>query len=109
MSKFHYLVLRNLDCGYLKKISSLILIFFQTLSAWKITGRLVTVAFLYTIPWDNMLVYKAGWSYIPDRVLYTIGYVPIEEYAFFVIETVIICGIVTQMIGGQCLYLFSTE
>ena len=29
------------------------------------------------------------WTYPPDRVFATVGYVPVEEYAFFVIQTVI--------------------
>ncbi|KAJ3066030.1 hypothetical protein HDU98_010630 [Podochytrium sp. JEL0797] len=32
-----------------------------------------------------------AWTYAPDKVLGVIGYVPVEEYAFFVIQTVITC------------------
>jgi lycopene beta-cyclase len=45
------------------------------------------IAFVYTTPWDNYLVYREVWGYPPGRVLGTIGYVPVEEYAFFVIQT----------------------
>ena len=45
------------------------------------------IAFIYTTPWDNYLVYLGVWGYPPGRVLGTIGYVPIEEYAFFLIQT----------------------
>jgi lycopene beta-cyclase len=45
------------------------------------------VAFVYTTPWDNYLVYREVWGYPPGRVLATIGYVPLEEYAFFLIQT----------------------
>jgi lycopene cyclase domain-containing protein len=44
------------------------------------------IALLYTTPWDNYLVYRGVWSYGSDRVLGIIGYVPIEEYAFFVLQ-----------------------
>jgi putative membrane protein len=47
------------------------------------------IAVLYTTPWDNYLVYKSVWGYGPDRVLATIGYVPVEEYAFFVLQTIL--------------------
>ena len=47
----------------------------------------VLIAFVYTTPWDNYLVYREVWGYPPGRVLATIGYVPVEEYAFFVIQT----------------------
>ncbi len=50
---------------------------------------LVVVAFVYTTPWDNYLVFKEIWSYPPERVLGRVGYVPYEEYAFFVLQTVI--------------------
>lgn len=44
------------------------------------------IAFFYTTPWDNYLVYKNVWSYGPDRVLGVIGYVPVEEYVFFLAQ-----------------------
>ncbi len=50
---------------------------------------LVGVAFLYTAPWDNYLVFREVWSYPPERVLGRIGYVPLEEYAFFVLQTLL--------------------
>lgn len=47
----------------------------------------LVMAFVYTTPWDNYLVYREVWGYPPGRVWFTVGYVPIEEYAFFVIQT----------------------
>lgn len=44
------------------------------------------IAFVYTIPWDNYLVYRGVWTYGPERVLGTIGYVPVEEYLFFLLQ-----------------------
>lgn len=44
------------------------------------------IALAYTTPWDNYLVARAVWWYGPNRVLGTIGYVPIEEYLFFVLQ-----------------------
>jgi lycopene beta-cyclase len=41
------------------------------------------IAFVYTTPWDNYLVSQGIWWYGPDRVMGTIGWVPIEEYMFF--------------------------
>ena len=52
-------------------------------------GLIALVAFVYTIPWDNYLVYREVWSYGADRVLGTIGYVPIEEYAFFILQPIL--------------------
>jgi lycopene cyclase domain-containing protein len=50
---------------------------------------IAAVAVLYTTPWDNYLVFKEVWTYGDDRVLGTIGYVPLEEYAFFVLQTIL--------------------
>lgn len=47
---------------------------------------LSAIALVYTTAWDNYLIYKNVWSYGPDRVLGTIGYVPIEEYLFFIFQ-----------------------
>ena len=47
------------------------------------------IALVYTTPWDNYLVYREIWWYGPDRVLGTIGWVPIEEYMFFLFQPVL--------------------
>ena len=50
----------------------------------------VAVALAYTTPWDNYLVATRVWWY--DRKLVTglvLGYVPIEEYTFFVLQTLL--------------------
>jgi lycopene beta-cyclase len=57
--------------------------------AWGALGVHVFIALLYTTPWDNYLVYREVWGYPEGRVLATIGYVPVEEYAFFVIQTLL--------------------
>ena len=51
------------------------------------------IATIYTIPWDNYLIYSNSWSYPSERILFTIGYVPIEEYMFFGLDAAIVCGI----------------
>lgn len=49
---------------------------------------LVVVAVLYTTPWDNYLVATNVWWYDPALVTgIVIGWVPIEEYTFFVLQT----------------------
>jgi lycopene beta-cyclase len=49
----------------------------------------IFLAVTYTTPWDNYLVYRKVWGYPEGSVLFTIGYVPFEEYLFFVFQTVI--------------------
>ncbi|KAF7726622.1 hypothetical protein EC973_008586 [Apophysomyces ossiformis] len=46
------------------------------------------MAFGTATPWDNYIVYHRAWSYCPNCVVAVIGYVPLEEYMFFVIMTV---------------------
>ncbi len=56
---------------------------------WWPLAAMFVAAFVYTTPWDNFLVANAIWTYPPGRVLATIGYVPVEEYAFFGLQTVL--------------------
>lgn len=50
----------------------------------------VILAVVYTTPWDNYLVATGVWYYNPDLVTgIVLGYVPIEEYTFFVLETIL--------------------
>ena len=53
---------------------------------------LALLAVVWTTPWDNYLIYKEVWWYGADKVLGTIGYVPIEEYFFFVIQCYFTAG-----------------
>lgn len=57
--------------------------------SWVILGHVV-IAIIYTTPWDNYLVATSVWWYDPNLVTgYTIGWVPIEEYTFFVLQTIL--------------------
>jgi lycopene cyclase domain-containing protein len=59
------------------------------------------LATVYTTAWDNYLVYAGIWSYpAHGHTLGVIGYVPIEEYAFFTIQTVIVGMLWTAF--GRC-------
>jgi lycopene beta-cyclase len=51
-------------------------------------GIHVFLAVAYTTPWDNYLVATGVWYYDPALVWgVTIGWVPLEEYTFFVVQT----------------------
>lgn len=47
------------------------------------------LALLYTTPWDQYLIARGVWTYQESRVLATIGYVPIEEYIFFLLQPLV--------------------
>jgi lycopene cyclase domain-containing protein len=51
-------------------------------------GLMGMIALVYTTPWDNYLIEQNIWSYPEGVVLGTIGFVPIEEYGFMVLQTV---------------------
>ena len=72
----------------------------RTRQPWWPLAALVVIAFVYTTPWDNLLVAWNVWSYPPDRVLARIGYVPVEEYAFFGIQT-ILTGLWTRLLQAK--------
>jgi lycopene cyclase domain-containing protein len=50
----------------------------------------VMLALVYTTPWDNYLVATGVWYYNPKLVTGIVfGYVPLEEYTFFLLETIL--------------------
>ena len=54
-------------------------------------GIHMILALLYTTPWDNYLVATGVWFYNPRLVSgIVLGYVPIEEYTFFLLETLFV-------------------
>jgi lycopene cyclase domain-containing protein len=51
---------------------------------------LVLIAVIYTTPWDNYLVATGVWWYDPNLVTgLSLGWVPIEEYTFFILQTIL--------------------
>ena len=62
------------------------------LGGWRARAALpliATIALTYTTAWDNYLVAREVWWYGPDRVLATIGFVPVEEYLFFILQPIL--------------------
>ena len=59
-------------------------------AVWIAIATHIALAVIYTTPWDNYLVASGVWYYNPGLVTgKLIGYVPIEEYTFFVLETIL--------------------
>ena len=59
-------------------------------AVWAAIGVHILLAVVYTTPWDNYLVATGVWYYNPQLVTgLVIGFVPIEEYTFFVVETIL--------------------
>lgn len=56
---------------------------------WVVMVSLCVIAFVYTTPWDNYLVATEVWWYDIDLVSGIVfGYVPIEEYTFFIVQPI---------------------
>lgn len=57
---------------------------------WLAIALHVLIALVYTTPWDNYLVATSVWWYNPALVTgITLGWVPIEEYTFFVVQPIL--------------------
>jgi len=65
----------------------------RTLQSWPAVAVVIAhilLAILYTTPWDNYLVATNVWWYDPALVTGIIlGWVPLEEYIFFVLQTLL--------------------
>lgn len=57
---------------------------------WLAVALHVVIALVYTTPWDNYLVATSVWWYDPSLVTgITLGWVPIEEYTFFILQPIL--------------------
>ncbi len=57
---------------------------------WAAIGLHILIALVYTTPWDNYLVATSVWWYDPALVTgWVLGWVPIEEYTFFVLQPIL--------------------
>ena len=64
---------------------------FEDARIWRGILAHILIAVIYTTPWDNYLVATGVWYYNPVLVTGIVfGYVPLEEYTFFVLETLMI-------------------
>ena len=63
-------------------------------------GIMCVIALVYTTPWDNYLIMKNIWSYPAGVVFGTIGYVPIEEYGFMLMQTML-AGVLWSLVSSK--------
>jgi lycopene cyclase domain-containing protein len=96
--------------------------------AWLLRGRLKrahllaclivsVIAFVATTPWDNYAVWLGIWGFgdgvslgYPAQSLAAsednpggltwLGHIPVEEYAFFIIETILVCLLAVFFLPG---------
>jgi lycopene cyclase domain-containing protein len=76
---------------------------------WRAVFLHVVIAVLYTTPWDNYLVATRVWWYDPELVSGIIlGWVPLEEYAFFVLQT-LLAGAWLLFLGRRLMAVAPTQ
>jgi lycopene cyclase domain-containing protein len=69
--------------------------------SWLVVLIHIVIAVLYTTPWDNYLVATGVWWYDPNLVTgITLGWVPLEEYTFFVLQT-LLAGMWVLFLAGH--------
>lgn len=76
----------------------------EWLQTWWLRAAAFTIliALVYTTPWDNYLVATQVWYYDPARVWNIIlGWVPLEEYLFFVLQTILAGLIVAGLLKWE--------
>ena len=70
----------------------LILFFLSGKGFWPVEVIAAMVAILgivvaFTSPWDNWAVAQGIWDFPSERIRFRIGKLPVEEYAFFIIQS----------------------
>ncbi|UIO99200.1 lycopene cyclase domain-containing protein [Halobaculum sp. CBA1158] len=53
---------------------------------WTGVAIVTGIALAYTIPWDNYLIARGVWWYGPDATVATVGYAPVGEYLFILVQ-----------------------
>lgn len=62
----------------------------RAMRPWAAIALTALVAVVYTTPWDNYLVASGVWGYPRSQVSgVVLGYVPLEEYLFFILQTML--------------------
>jgi len=54
----------------------------------KALGIVLFAVVLFTAPWDNLAAKWGIWGFPREKYCFRIGYLPVEEYAFFVLQSV---------------------
>ena len=55
---------------------------------WAAFGWVLLAVLVFTIPWDNLAAKWGIWGFPRDKYSFRLGYLPIEEYLFFLWQSV---------------------
>lgn len=53
-------------------------------------GVVALVAVAFALPWDHAAVARGIWGFPPERVLAHVWLLPVEEIAFFILQTLLV-------------------
>lgn len=59
-----------------------------TAGEWTAAGAVLLIVMVFTTPWDNFAAMWGIWQFPKGRYLFRIGYLPIEEYLFFLLQSI---------------------
>lgn len=62
-------------------------------------GTVLALVMVFTTPWDNYAAAHGIWGFPDGRYLFRVGWLPIEEYAFFVIQSVLVMQVCALAVG----------
>jgi len=51
-------------------------------------GLVLLIVMIFTSPWDNLAVKWGIWGFPREKYSFRIGYLPVEEYAFFLLQSI---------------------
>ena len=71
----------------------LLLVLLNLFGAWtlgeaKAFGLVLLAVMIFTTPWDNLAAKWGIWGFPREKYSLKIGYLPVEEYAFFILQSV---------------------
>ncbi len=80
-----------------------LVLYFLTRGSWTgaegiAVAEVLAAVMVFTSPWDNWAVQKGIWDFPPTRTLGRIGYLPWEEYLFFIWQSVNVIGLVAWLL-----------
>lgn len=57
------------------------------------------IVVVFTSPWDNYAVFRGIWGFPRHKYLFRVGWLPVEEYAFFLIQSVQVMLLVVWLVS----------
>jgi len=62
-------------------------------------GLVLMAVMIFTTPWDNLAAKWGIWGFPRDKYTLRLGYLPVEEYAFFLLQSVNVMLLVRALLG----------